>query len=175
MMKHLASNNSNSRLIRIRDAKEVVGFDEEQVQPNAIDLKVESLMLIDDQTTFVIDEDKKLHRGSKPVPTKDGYWQLEAGKRYEVIFEGVVDIAEGEAGWVITRSTLNRNGLFLTSGLYDSGYKGVMAGCLHVTSGPAQIKKGTRLGQFILFTAESLSSYDGDYGVDSEHDKKYDE
>ena len=173
-MKHLASSNSNSRLIRVRDGKEVVGFDEVQVQPNAIDLKVESLMLIDD-STFTIDEEKKLHRGSKPVPTKDGYWQLEAGKRYEVIFEGIVDIAEGEAGWVITRSTLNRNGLFLTSGLYDSGYKGVMAGCLHVTSGPAQIKKGTRLGQFILFTAETLSTYDGDYGVDSEHDKKYDE
>lgn len=174
MMKHLASSNSNSRLIRVRDGNEVVGFDEVQVQPNAIDLKVESLMLIDD-TTFTIDEEKKEHRGSKPVPTKDGYWQLEAGKRYEVIFEGIVDIAEGEAGWVITRSTLNRNGLFLTSGLYDSGYKGVMAGCLHVTSGPAQIKKGTRLGQFILFEAESLSSYDGDYGVGKEHDKKYEE
>lgn len=177
MMKHLASSNSNSRLIKVSrdgEGKEIPGFDEVQVQPNAIDLKVESLMQIDD-TMFTIDEDKKEHRGSKSVPTKDGYWQLEAGKRYEVIFEGVVDIAEGEAGWVITRSTLNRNGLFLTSGLYDSGYKGVMAGCLHVTSGPAQIKKGTRLGQFILFTAESLSSYDGDYGVDSEHDKKYDE
>jgi deoxycytidine triphosphate deaminase len=171
-MKHLASSNSNSRLIRVRDGKEVVGFDEVQVQPNAIDLKVESLMLIDD-STFTIDEEKKQHRESKSVPTKDGYWQLEAGKRYEVIFEGIIDIAEGEAGWVITRSTLNRNGLFLTSGLYDSGYKGVMAGCLHVTSGPAQIKKGTRLGQFILFEAESLSSYNGDYGVDSEHDKKY--
>lgn len=174
MMKHLASSNSNSRLIRIRDGEGVVGFDEVQVQPNAIDLRVESLMLIDD-TTFTIDEEKKEHRGSKSVPTKDGYWQLEAGKRYEVIFEGIVEVAEGEAGWVITRSTLNRNGLFLTSGLYDSGYKGVMAGCLHVTSGPAQIKKGTRLGQFILFEAESLSSYNGDYGVDSEHDKKYEE
>ena len=49
-----------------------------------------------------------------------------------------------------------------------------MAGCLHVTSGPARLKKGTRLGQFILFDAESLSSYDGDYGVGKEHDKKYD-
>lgn len=178
MMKHLASPNSKSQLMKVsRDGEGdmVPGFDEVQVQPNAIDLKVESLKLIDDTTTFVIDEDKKLHRGSKPVSTEGGYWTLESGKRYEVIFEGIVNIAEGEAGWVITRSTLNRNGLFLTSGLYDSGYKGVMAGCLHVTSGPALIKKGTRLGQFILFDAESLSSYDGDYGVDSEHDKKYDE
>jgi deoxycytidine triphosphate deaminase len=166
MMIHLASSSSLSSLSE---------FTENQVQPNAIDLRVESLQLITDNL-FTIDEEQKQHRGSTTVRTdENGYWMLESGKRYEVIFEGIVDIGEGEAGWVITRSTLNRNGLFLTSGLYDSGYKGVMAGCLHVTSGPALIKKGTRLGQFILFDAESLSSYDGDYGIDSEHDKKYDE
>ena len=164
-MVHLASNNSLSYLNR---------FTQEQIQPNALDLRVESLREIDD-TPFLIDEEKKEHRGSHPVSTKDGYWQLEAGKRYEVIFEGVIDIKEGEAGWVITRSTLNRNGLFLTSGLYDSGYTGVMAGCLHVTCGPARIKKGTRLGQFLLFKAESVGSYDGDYGTGSTHDEKYKE
>ena len=177
MMKHLASSNSKSRLIKVSrdgEGQEIPGFDEVQVQPNAIDLKVESLRLINDDL-FTIDEEHKEHRGSSSVRTEEGYWRLEAGKRYEVIFEGIVDVAEGEAGWVITRSTLNRNGLFLTSGLYDSGYKGVMAGCLHVTSGPARIKKGTRLGQFILFDAESLSSYDGDYGVGKEHDKKYED
>lgn len=163
-MKHLASSSSSSTLSK---------FTENQVQPNAIDLRVESLRLITEDL-FLIDEDQKQHRGSTAVRTdENGYWMLESGKRYEVIFEGIVDIKEGEAGWVITRSTLNRNGLFLTSGLYDSGYTGVMAGCLHVTSGPARIKKGTRLGQFILFDAESLSSYDGDYGVGKEHDEKY--
>ena len=163
-MKHLASSSSSSTLSE---------FTENQVQPNAIDLRVESLRLITEDL-FLIDEEQKQHRGSTTVRTdENGYWMLESGKRYEVIFEGIVDIKEGEAGWVITRSTLNRNGLFLTSGLYDSGYTGVMAGCLHVTSGPARIKKGTRLGQFILFDAESLSSYDGDYGVGKEHDKKY--
>lgn len=162
-MVHLASNNSLSYLNR---------FTQEQVQPNALDLRVESLREIDD-APFLIDEEKKEHRGSHAVSTKEGYWELEAGKRYEVIFEGVIDIKEGEAGWVITRSTLNRNGLFLTSGLYDSGYAGVMAGCLHVTCGPARIKKGTRLGQFLLFKAESVSSYDGDYGTGSAHDEKY--
>jgi len=87
--------------------------------------------------------------------------------------EGIVSIGEDEAGWVITRSTLNRNGLFITSGLYDSGYEGVMAGALHVNGGPAKIKKGTRVGQFLMFKAESLSSYDGDYGVGKDHDQKY--
>ena len=62
---------------------------------------------------------------------------------------------------------------FITSGLYDSGYEGVMAGALHVTSGRFDVKRGTRLGQFLLFDAEALSMYDGSYGLKKEHDKKY--
>lgn len=54
-----------------------------------------------------------------------------------------------------------------------SGYHGVMAGVLHVTSGPARIKKGTRVGQYLSFDSESLHMYDGDYGIGKEHDKKY--
>ena len=89
--------------------------------------------------------------------------------------ENIVTIPEGYAGWVITRSTLNRNGLFITSGLYDSGYNGVMAGLLHVHHGPATIQRGSRVGQFIMFEAETLSLYDGDYGVGKNHDAKYGE
>ena len=87
--------------------------------------------------------------------------------------ENIINVGADEAGWVITRSTLNRNGLFITSGLYDTGYHGVMAGVLHVGVGPARIKQGTRIGQYLSFTAENLSSYDGDYGVGKSHDTKY--
>ena len=87
--------------------------------------------------------------------------------------ENIINLSEGEAGWVITRSTLNRNGVFLTSGLYDSGYRGMMAGAMHITCGPLKIKKGTRVGQFLLFKSETLKLYDGDYGLGKDHDKKY--
>jgi deoxycytidine triphosphate deaminase len=87
--------------------------------------------------------------------------------------ENNVTIGDGEAGWVITRSTLNRNGVFITSGLYDSGYSGVMAGAMHVTTGPIKIRRGTRVAQFLLFKSESIGKYTGSYGASSEHDKKY--
>jgi len=87
--------------------------------------------------------------------------------------ENIIHVGEGEAGWVITRSTLNRNGCFLTSGLYDSMYHGVMAAVLHVGIGIAKIKQGTRIGQYISFQAEMLHGYDGDYGIGKQHDKKY--
>ncbi len=101
----------------------------------------------------------------------EGYWYLVPGA-YEIVMENIIQVGDDEAGWVITRSTLNRNGLFITSGLYDSGYHGVMAGALHVTA-PARIKKGSRVGQFLLFKSQSLKKYDGDYGIGKTHDQKY--
>lgn len=162
-MIHLASKTSESKLNR---------FTKEQIQPNAIDLRVESIHA-KKKNPFTIDEDEKQHRGIAPCPMKDDYYLLDDGV-YEIIMEGIITIGPDEAGYIITRSTLNRNGLFITSGLYDSGYSGVMAGALHVSGGPASIKKGTRVGQFLLFRAESIKQYDGDYGVDSDHDQEYD-
>jgi len=148
------------------------GIQEGDVQPNAVDLRLGKLFWIDSKE-FVIDETQKVHRGSVEMqPNQDGYFYLEPG-HYEVVMENEIDVAEGEAGFVITRSTLNRNGVFLTSGLYDSGYNGVMAGVMHVTIGPMRIKQGTRVGQYLSFEAQSLHKYDGDYGKGKSHDQKY--
>ena len=150
----------------------LTNVNEVDVQPNAVDLRLGKVFKIKSET-FALSEDYKVHRGSEELlPDAEGFWHLEPGT-YEVVMENIIEIGEGEAGWVITRSTLNRNGVFLTSGLYDSGYHGVMAGAMHVTTGPLTIRKNTRIGQFLLFKAESLHKYDGSYGLNKEHDKKY--
>ena len=147
---------------------------ENDIQPNAVDLRVDKIFVMNN-AVFSIDETAKAHRGSTEIhPDQSGYWNLNPGT-YEIIMENQVKIPSGYAGWVITRSTLNRNGLWLSSGLYDSGYEGVMAGALHVEHGLARIQKGTRVGQFIMFEADTVSMYEGDYGTGSEHDKKYGE
>jgi deoxycytidine triphosphate deaminase len=152
-------------------ASSLTNVQEKDVQPNAVDLRVDKILKIL-SNDFTIDEDQKVHRGSEELePDKDGYFHLEPGA-YEVLMENIITIGHGEAGWVIPRSTLNRNGVFLTSGLYDSGYKGVMASVMHVTTGTMRIAKGTRIGQYLNFQAETLSMYDGDYGIGKEFDKK---
>lgn len=162
-MLHICSNNSLSSLTGVVDS---------DIQPNAVDLRINKVFSIDNKM-FTIDEEKKQHRGSHELSTDlDGYWTLPEGS-YEVVMENIITIGEGESGWVITRSTLNRNGVFITSGLYDSGYSGVMAGAMHVTTGPMKIKRGTRVGQFLLFKSETLKMYNGSYGLGKEHDKKY--
>ena len=151
---------------------------EEQLQPNAVDLKLDKVFATNksfhiegENSPFVLSEEDKTHREKTELqPDEDGYFTFDQGESYEVTFEGTVTIGAAEAGFVITRSTLNRNGVFLTSGLYDSGYGqnggGVMAGALHNLGGPTRIKKGTRIGQFLLWKAEALHKYNGSYGRD---------
>ena len=146
--------------------------DNVMVSPNAIDLRLKKIYHVNPDV-FIIDEDKKTHRTTSELElSSDGYYTLVPGS-YEFITDSEVNIAEGEAGWVVPRSTLNRNGVFITSGLYDSGYKGIVAGAIHVNCGPMKVKPGTRIAQFLLFSAQSLSQYDGDYGNDKTHDEKY--
>ena len=141
-------------------------------QPNAVDLRVQDVFKLNN-SEFRLEGDDKTHRGSEKINVDEfGNWNLQPGV-YEIVMENIVKIPEGYAGWVITRSTLNRNGLFITSGLYDSGYHGVMAGLLHVRGGLAILQRGSRVGQFLLFDAETLSMYDGSYGIGKEHDDKY--
>ena len=163
-MKHILGPNSRSSLTAVQEGDS---------QPNAVDLRVDKIFKIKTDL-FEISNDHKKHRGTEFEIKLDpqGYFNLSPGS-YEVVMENIINVGDGEAGWVITRSTLNRNGCFLTSGLYDSGYNGVMAGVLHVGIGFARIKKGTRIGQYLSFNAEALSSYDGDYGINKQHDEKY--
>lgn len=161
-MIHLLGENSNSILTGVQDGDS---------QPNAIDLRLGKVFAIKN-IEFELSEEVKKHRGTYEItPIDDWFWLAEG--TYEVVMENIVTVGADEAGWVITRSTLNRNGVFITSGLYDSGYNGVMAGAMHVRGGPVRIKKGTRVAQFLLFKAEALTLYNGSYGLNSEHDKKY--
>lgn len=162
-MKHIMGPDSRSTLTNV---------DEGDVQPNAVDLRLGKIFRIKPELFQLSNEDKK-HRGTEEMkPDHLGYYTLEPG-HYEVVMENIINVGDNEAGWVITRSTLNRNGCFLTSGLYDSGYHGVMAGVLHVSIGTTRIKQGTRIGQYLSFNAEALHAYDGSYGIGKEHDKKY--
>lgn len=162
-MKNIASGTSTSVLSNVEEG---------DVQPNAVDLRLGKVLWIT-AGEFLIDEEQKVHRGSvEMMVDDDGYYRLQPG-HYEVVMQNKIHVGRDEAGWVITRSTLNRNGVFLTSGLYDTGYNGVMAGVMHVTVGPMRIKPGTRIGQYLCFDAQALSSYDGSYGDGKQHDEKY--
>ena len=162
-MKHVMGPESKTTLTKVQEG---------DVQPNAVDLRFGKVFQINTDR-FVLSEEEKTHRGTVEIlPDRHGWFYLQPGS-YEVVMENVIEVGEGEAGWVITRSTLNRNGVFLTSGLYDSGYHGVMAGVMHINVGPVRIRQGTRIGQYLNFNAEALHKYEGSYGIGKAHDERY--
>ena len=135
------------------------------IQPNAVDLKLDRLWKIENDE-FYIGENKKKHRSLTELEWDlTNQFQLESDTSYQFETDHFVKIPEGYAGWLIARSTLNRNGIFITSGLYDSGFENYVGGVMHVRCGPARIEKGTRIAQFIYVEAETANMYQGEYNV----------
>ena len=139
---------------------------QENIQPNAVDLNIDRVWEIGTDE-FYIGIDKKQHRkDTKEIfPDSTGEWLLEAGKKYQFDTSHWVAIPEGFAGWLIPRSTLNRNGISITSGLYDSGFQNYVGAVMHIGCGNARIQKGARVAQFVYCEAETGSMYDGDYNA----------
>lgn len=132
------------------------------VQPNAVDIRLDHVEKIE-ASDFILDEDDKTHRITSEMRVQaDGFYVLPPGS-YKVRMKNVVSVTQNEAGVVISRSTLIRNGVYLCSGLYDTGYTGSMVALLVVTAGTAKIKKGARIGQYLILESESNGDYVGSY------------
>lgn len=145
---------------------------EKQIQPNAIDFTLDKLFAIDPCTPFFLSEKSKQMRKfvemePKSYPDANGElaWHLRYGTAYDGMSNMYVEVPEGVAVKLIIRSTLNRNGIFLTSGLYDSGFKGNIGFILHNRGGEAYIAPGTRVGQIEFYKSDSAGLYAGGYNT----------
>ena len=136
---------------------------ERWIQPNEVDISADKLFKMNSRTLFRISENSKTHRERTEVPIIKDYWTLDSGI-YDFASNVYVEIPEGIVGWVVVRSSFNRNGVYLGSGLYDSGYKGPICGTLYV-HGSTGLKYGTPVGQFILAQSDSYGTYLGGYNV----------
>jgi dUTP pyrophosphatase len=156
MLKHIQSNNSQSFINP--------SVNDSAIQPNAVDVSIKSVTTFVKDSIFILDENDRTHRDTEIVhPDSKGYFLLKKGNSYTIRMIELVTLTEGEAGFVVPRSTLIRNGVYLFSGLYDSGYSGTINSNIFVSSGDFRVQVGTRVGQFLLFESESLHKYDGYY------------
>ena len=143
---------------------------EKQLQPNAIDFPIDRLFSIDNSKPFIISEYSKTMRGGKEIHPYDNangekFWRLEASSVYDAMSNIHVIVPNDVAVTLVIRSTLNRNGIFLTSGLYDTGFNGSCGFAIHNRSGEAFIAPGTRVGQIMFWTADSSGKYAGQYNT----------
>jgi deoxycytidine triphosphate deaminase len=133
-----------------------------QVQPNAIDFTLDTLLALNPTSPAIVSEKGKTMRPPHPIPVSvQGTWELLPGIVYDGTSEMYVEVPEGVAAILYTRSTLVRNGVFLLSGLYDSGYKGHIGFTVYPIGGSIEIAPGTRVGQIAFVSAESAGVYAG--------------
>lgn len=117
------------------------------------------------ELTAVEDTDPKFDR----VPL----WTLAPRSSFDFLSDFYVEVPEGVAALLIVRSTFNRAGVFVTSGLYDSGYKGNIGAALHNNGHvDAYVGKGVRVGQIAFVRSDSVGTYAGGYNADAGQDWK---
>lgn len=155
-------------------------FKQKCIQPNALDFTIDRLFSVKPTDKFMISENAKTMRSNVEVPIcmyygaewpENGgeltYWDLEVGC-YDAMSDFYVEVPEGVAAWLITRSTFNRNGTFIQSGLYDSGFKGNCGFVLYNMGGVASIAPRTRIGQLIFVKSEASGiMYAGGYNTEA--------
>jgi deoxycytidine triphosphate deaminase len=129
------------------------------IQPNALDFDVAQIYELDKSTPAFLSESGKKIRASEELPTIGHpefgeVWHLHDGNCYDFSSNFHVTLPAGVAAMLIVRSTLNRSGIFLTSGLYDSGFEGSVAGMLRIHGGDLHLAPNTRIGQIKFIRSE---------------------
>lgn len=144
------------------------------IQPNAVDITCDHVECQDSYEGAFLALDK-FHAYTKFRPLEPidldadaSYFQLSnvGCNHYRFESNTSVYIPEGYCGWLIGRSSLNRNGILIASGLYDSGYNGTVGGAIYMfNQGGLKIQKGARIAQLVIAEAETLHLYDGQYNT----------
>lgn len=151
--------------------------EEKQIQPNAIDFTLDRIFQISHNDLIVYvdpetNEEVRQMRGVSeitPIPHRSSraeFFHLQGKTSYDCMSDVFVTLPNGVAALLVVRSTYNRNGIFLTAGVYDSLFTGNIGFALHnLSNGSAKIQKGMRIGQIMFIQADSAGGYKGGYNT----------
>jgi deoxycytidine triphosphate deaminase len=143
------------------------------IQPNALDFSIDHLRIVTPTDPALVSETNKIMRStSKIVPTTSKLideltWKINHNVVYDGMSRFYVDIPDGVAAYLITRSTFARNGVFIQSGLYDAKFRGNIGFTVYPIGGSMEIVPGTRIGQLIFVKSDSEGGYAGQYNTEN--------
>lgn len=145
----------------------------DHLQQGGIDITLD-LMYEYDGSSFLISPNKTQHRTtnqmfpSEPVMvdsvSTDLFYELAPRTSYDFLSNFEIFVPARMSALIIVRSSLNRNGLFVTTGVYDSGFAGNIGGAIHNNAkGYSYIAPGTRIAQVLFVETDNVKMYDGQY------------
>lgn len=134
---------------------------DEQVQPNGVDLTLDSVF--EPVETGRIGREGKTIAERREIEPRGGppTYHLEPGG-YVARYVETVRIPSDHVGFIYPRSSLLRNSCMLNTAVWDAGYRGMGEGLLQVHH-DIEIESGARVAQFVLAEANHEDTYDGSY------------
>lgn len=133
--------------------------DPEQVQPNGVDLTLDTVF--EQVSPGRIGTDGKTVGDRTEIDDEDGVYDLSPGG-YIVRYADRIRIPEDHVGFLYPRSSLLRNSCMLDTAVWDAGYEGRGEGLLEVYH-EIELEHGARIAQLVLAEADHEDTYDGSY------------
>ncbi|PSP25863.1 deoxyuridine 5'-triphosphate nucleotidohydrolase [Halobacteriales archaeon QH_10_67_22] len=134
-------------------------IDDEQVQPNGVDLRLGGVF--EQVGPGRVGTDGKTVGERRELEPTDGVYHLDRGG-YVVQYADTVRIPEGHVGFLYPRSSLLRNSCMLDTAVWDAGYEGRGEGLLEVHHA-VELEASARIAQLVLATAAHADTYEGSY------------
>lgn len=131
-----------------------------EIQQNGIDLTLGGISVINGG---ILGKNERIINNYNPVyPDEEGYVWITPEHSYTIEFQQKIRVPENMCAQIVQRSTLNRMGGYILSGLYDSGFENTIGAVLR-TSAPIKIQIGARVAQITFSEADAASLYNGIY------------
>ena len=139
---------------------------DDQIQPNGIDLTLQSISRhIGAGTIGVSNADRELP-ALEEIPFDAEGWVTLAAGAYHIVYNEVVDIPVNLMALGRPRSSLGRSGVTIHTSVWDAGYRGRSTSLLSVLN-PAgfRVRKNARVMQMVFFglAEETSAGYSGKY------------
>ena len=139
---------------------------EDQVQPNGVDLTLQSISRHLGAGTIGISNTDRVLPELEDLAFDDNGWVTLTPGIYHVVYNEIVDIPANLMALGRPRSSLGRSGVTIHTSVWDAGYRGRSTSLLSVLN-PAgfRVQRDARVMQLVFFglAAETTSGYSGAY------------
>ena len=128
-------------------------------------LSIKKIFKIDNKTPSRVTTRKEeyVFRDLQEMEFSDSF-VFEPRTQYEIMFDEYVSIPEGVCSIVTSTHFLIQHLLFVTGGLYDTGFNGHVGATIHNTSkSPITIKHLNKICRMYFYKSENVGQYAGSY------------
>lgn len=144
--------------------KIIIPFNFDNIQQITYDLTLFRIYKIEDGGSII--NQKTALPKYQQIKQRNNVYSLKKGQCYSLDFCEKINLPDNIYGQIHPRSSANRMGLLITSGIYDPGFKNRI-GAVARPFNNIKIKKFDRIATLLLLWADAASKYNGQF--QSEH------